>query len=72
MIGHQPFSRLRNTPAACEATTHPFLLVMTPSTNRNNTIQGRGIHHAHRILGAGTGPPDILQMIDQMLGEGSI
>ena len=45
---------------------------MTSSTNRNNTIQGRGIRHAHRILGTGTGPPDILQTIDQMLGEGSI
>ena len=45
---------------------------MTSATNRNNTIQGRGIRHAHRILGTGTGPPDILQTIDQMLGEGSI
>ena len=45
---------------------------MTSATNRNNTIQGRGIRHAHRILGTGAGPPDILQTIDQMLGEGSI
>jgi E3 ubiquitin-protein ligase HUWE1 len=45
---------------------------MTSSTNRNNTFQSRGIRHAHRILGAGAGPPDILQTIDQMLGEGSI
>ena len=43
---------------------------MTSSTNRNHVNQGRGIRHAHRILG--TGSSDILQTIDQMLGEGSI
>ena len=43
---------------------------MTSSSNRNNANQSRGNRHAHRILAPG--PPDILQTIDQMLGEGSI
>ena len=47
-----------------------MLLDFTSSTNRNNASQGRGNRHTHRILAPG--PPDILQTIDQMLGEGSI
>ena len=71
IVDHQPFSRSRNVPAAPEATTHPLLLDMTSSNNRNHGNQGRGIRHAHRILGSSPSA-EILQTIDQMLGEGSI
>ncbi|KDR75882.1 hypothetical protein GALMADRAFT_248624 [Galerina marginata CBS 339.88] len=65
----QPFGRSRNTPAAPEATTHPLLLDMS-AVNRANSNQNRGFRHSQRIIG--NGPPNLLQTIDEMLGQGSL
>ncbi|KAH9485384.1 E3 ubiquitin-protein ligase ptr1 [Psilocybe cubensis] len=64
----QAFGRSRTAPAP-ETTTHPLLLDMS-TASRSNNHQLRGFRHAQRIIS--NGPPNFLQTIDEMLGEGSI
>ncbi|KAF9566753.1 hypothetical protein CPC08DRAFT_814629 [Agrocybe pediades] len=65
----QPFGRSRNSVAAPETTTHPLLLDMSNS-NRPHSQHHRGLRQAQRIMG--TTPPNLLQTISEMLGEGSL
>ncbi|TFK44714.1 hypothetical protein BDQ12DRAFT_730740 [Crucibulum laeve] len=67
----QVFGRARNPPAApLETTTHPLLLDASASSNRGQSNQNRGLRQTQRLVA--TGPTDLFQTIDEMIGGGSV
>jgi E3 ubiquitin-protein ligase HUWE1 len=65
------FGRSRNPPPAPETITHPLLLDASAQNRSHLGNQNRTLRNTQRFISNGA-PPNILQALDQVFGDGSL